>query len=75
MAITDKWEGNENVTKIFSTQMSGFYIKNDGASDLTFSINNMTFTVKVGEVFEDSFQPFNTVDIATTVAYRAYVRG
>lgn len=75
MAIVETWSGNTTITKTFNTPMAGFYIKNDGASDLTFTVNGMTFTVKTGEIFEDVFQPFTTLTITTTVAYRAFVRG
>jgi hypothetical protein len=73
--VIEAWSGSANTTKTWDGYMQGFYIKNDGASDLTFTVNGMTFTVKTGEIFEDVFQPFNSLTITTTVAYRAYVRG
>ncbi|GEC93922.1 hypothetical protein [Brevibacillus brevis] len=67
--------GSADTDHIFNEPMYGFVIKNDGTNDLTFTINNYTFTVKEGEVFEDSFEPFTQVTIKTTSPFRAYGKG
>lgn len=50
-------------------------IINDGISDLTFTINNMTITVKSSETFDDDFESFNSIRINTAIAYRLVLRG
>lgn len=72
--IKKMWEGSSDGTMIFSEPMYGFGIINDGTSDLTFTINNQMVTVKVGEAFQDLFEPFTKIDIATKSPYRALVR-
>jgi hypothetical protein len=73
-AIKDSWSGSSNITKTFTSSMYGFDITNDGSSDLTFTINGLTITVKSGEVFSDVFEAFTSVTITTTVSYRATVK-
>jgi hypothetical protein len=67
--------GIANMTKNFSKPMNGFVIANDGGSDLTFTIGPDTFTVKANEVFTESFAPFTSVTVTTTVPFRAYGLG
>jgi hypothetical protein len=50
-------------------------IINDGASDLTFTVNNITITVKANEEFTDNFEDFTTITINTNIAYRLALRG
>jgi hypothetical protein len=73
--IRETWSGTANITKTLKSAMKEFCIKNDGASDLTFTIGGTTITVKPGEIFDDVFAPFNSISIVTTVSYRALVRG
>ena len=61
-----------NYVKQFSQRMNGFFISNDGESDLTVSINGMTFTVKSGEVFRECFEPFTVAHVKSNVPYRAW---
>lgn len=75
MGVRESWVGSSNTTKTFATTMSAFAIVNNGASDLTFTIGDVTVTVKAGQSFDDSFYPFTQVIINTTVAYQALVRG
>lgn len=70
--MKDYFTGSTNVTHPFQQLMSGFVISNDGTSDLTITINSLTITVKSGEVFGESFEPFSQVSINTNVPYRAY---
>lgn len=70
----EPFSGTANITKMFTKQMKGFVISNDGASDITFTIGTDTYTVKAGEVFGESFDAFTQVTITTTVPYRAYGR-
>lgn len=73
--VKDQWNGSANITKSFASARKSLLISNDGASDLTFTVNGMTFTVKPTEVFDESFDPFTSVTITTTSAYRAWARG
>jgi hypothetical protein len=55
--------------------MSGFAVQNDGNANLTFTINGLTITVKPTEGFEDIFEPFTSVQVNATGAFRAVVKG
>ncbi|MED3911551.1 BppU family phage baseplate upper protein, partial [Peribacillus simplex] len=61
-----------NITKTFTDKHHGFSIINEGTSSLSFTINDLTFTVKGGESFKEGFAPFTEVSITSTGAYRAY---
>jgi chitodextrinase len=52
-----------------------FYINNTGNSDLTFTINGITLTVKATEEFEDIFDPFTQVIVTATSTFDANVSG
>ncbi|MFA4137697.1 MULTISPECIES: hypothetical protein [unclassified Brevibacillus] len=75
LSAKEPFSGATDTAQIFDEPMYGFVIKNDGPSDLTFTINNYTFTVKEGEVFEEFFEPFTLVTIKTTSPFRAYGKG
>ncbi|WP_244944390.1 hypothetical protein, partial [Brevibacillus brevis] len=75
LSAKEPFSGATDTTQIFTEPMYGFVIKNDGTNDLTFTINNYTFTVKEGEVFEEYFEPFTQVIIKTTSPFRAYGKG
>ncbi|KRE75541.1 fibronectin type III domain-containing protein [Paenibacillus sp. Soil750] len=66
------FSGSTSITKTFTSNMDGFVITNDGTSDLSFTINTDTYVVKGGEVFDAFFEPFNSIQISTNSAYRAY---
>lgn len=72
--VKDAFNGTESVTKTYSTFMFGFGIVNDGNADLTVSINNFNILVKPYESFDDLFEPFTSVTITATDAFRAVVR-
>jgi hypothetical protein len=69
----EAWEGSANITKTFTDKRYGFSVMNDGTANLTFTINTQTRTVKPGEAYSALFEPFTTVTIAATTAYRAEV--
>jgi len=81
--MTPKPSGNvvnyysDNTTNTYN-KSSGNWISlaiiNDGVSDLTFTVNNITITVKPNEKFDDDFVFFNTITVTTTVAYRLVCR-
>lgn len=73
--VKDKIYGSSNITKNYEAPMRGFEIVNDGVANLTYTINGMTFDVKAGEVDYNSFDPFTSVTITATSAYRARVFG
>lgn len=70
----ESWEGTTSISKTFEGDRYGFAVINDGASDLTFTINGATRTVKAYESYTSLFEPFKSVDITTTSAYRAEVK-
>jgi hypothetical protein len=73
--IKDSFSGSATITKTYTNSMRGFVIMNDDATnDLTFTINNLTMTVKAGEGFDGQFDPFTSVTVTTTVAFRAVVK-
>jgi chitodextrinase len=69
--------GTGNLTKEFTSEMTGLVISNDsepgatGAASLTFTIDGKTRTVKAGEVYEGRFKPFTVVTVNSTVPWRA----
>jgi hypothetical protein len=69
----EAWEGSANITKTFSSNRYGFSVVNDGTSNLTFTINTQTRTVKPGEAYSSLFEAFTQVVINATSAYRAEV--
>lgn len=69
----EAWEGTANITKTFTSNRYGFSIVNDGTADLTFTINSQTRKVKPGEPYNALFEPFTSVTITATSAYRAEV--
>lgn len=73
--VKDAFEGTASDTKTYQSKMRGFSIQNDGAANLTFTINGLTITVKPTEGYEDNFDPFTSVQITATGAFRAVVRG
>lgn len=80
MSFTPKPSGNvvnsfSGSTTTTHTKSSGYWkslsITNDDAStDLTFTVNNITITVKPNEEFSGDFVDFNSVTVTTTVTYR-----
>jgi hypothetical protein len=48
-------------------------ITNDGAADITVTINSIAFTVKATETYSSLFDPFTAVTVNATSAYRAWV--
>lgn len=74
-SVKDSFSGNQTVTKPFPTQMTGFAIVNDGDQDLSFSIGDISITVKPEESFDGNFDPFTSVTITADSEFRAIVRG
>jgi hypothetical protein len=75
ITVQDAFADTANVTKTYSSSMSGFAVQNDGTTNLTFTINGLTITVKPTEGFEDIFEPFTSVQVNATGAFRAVVKG
>lgn len=73
--VKDYWTGTANVTKTFTSPRNSLLLSNDGASDVSVTINGMTIVVKPTEVFDERFDEFASVTIATTSIYRAWARG
>lgn len=57
----------------FPSERYGFSIMNDGTADLSFTINGYTRIVKPGEGYNALFEPFISLSINATSAYRAEV--
>lgn len=74
LSAVEPFGASANTTHNFASPVRGFNIVNDGNADLTFTINGATFTVKQGEMFSEIFQPYTSVTVTTTVAFRAYGR-
>jgi hypothetical protein len=73
--IADSFSGNATTTHTKTTgDWRSLAVINDGASDITFTVNNITVTVKPNETFDDDFESFNSVLVTTTVAYRLVCR-
>jgi hypothetical protein len=64
---------NQNPITTFPSARYGFSIINDGTTDLTFTINLVIRTVRQGEAYSALFDPFTSVTISATGAYRAEV--
>ncbi|MGF9711634.1 hypothetical protein [Paenibacillus naphthalenovorans] len=78
--VKDAFSGSANVTKNYlppeyPTPMRGFSLVNDGAPDVTFTIGGKTITVKQNETFDGLFDPFTSVTVTATGAFRAVVKG
>ena len=74
LIIKDYFEGSASVTKTYQEDMMGFNISNDhNASPLTFTIHNLTISVKPMETFKGKFAPFRSVTINSTIPFRATV--
>lgn len=69
----ESWEGDSDTTKTFPEERHGFSLVNDGDSDVTFTINGQTRTVRADEYYSALFEPFLVVQINATTAYRAEV--
>lgn len=69
----ESWHGSTDEVKTFPADRYGFSIVNDGETDVVFTINGNTRTVRPYESYSALFEPFTAVDIVTTSAYRAEV--
>jgi hypothetical protein len=68
----ESWTEANPITT-FPTSRYGFSVMNDGTADLSFTINGYTRTVKPGEGYSALFEPFTSLTISATGAYRAEV--
>jgi hypothetical protein len=69
----EAWEESVSSTKTFATNRFGFSAINDGTTDMTFTINGQTRKLKPGDAYEALFEPFTSVSIIASSAYRAEV--
>ena len=84
MAIEPKSRGNivrfesDNVNKTYRNNTNNPWISvmitNDGASDITLVINNISIIVKSGETYDDDFVGFTSLNILASVAFRLWLR-
>lgn len=72
--VKDVFSASENIIKQYQTEMYGVGIVNDGLSDVTFTINELSILVKPGESFDDLFEPFNEIHFTATDSFRAVIR-
>lgn len=71
--FTDADTGDKSITLTETSR--AVQLVNDGTADITLTINSMDFTVKQGEIFDESFDTeFTTIGIVTTSAWRLIVR-
>lgn len=68
------FSGSTTTTQTFAENMYGLGIINDGTADLSVTINDITFTVKPGESFDDLFEAFTSVTVTGDTTFRAVVR-
>jgi hypothetical protein len=68
------FSGTGNFSKQFSGFREDLVLINDGNADLSFIAGLTTFTLKSGEVFDEAIDPFNSISITATGAFRGYVR-
>lgn len=68
------FSGTGNFSKKFSGDREELVVINDGSADLTFTAGGVTFTLKPGEVFDEEVNPFSSINITATGAFRGYVR-
>lgn len=74
--VRDSFSGNTNRVYISHTgDLCECSMTNDGATDLVFTINGKSITLKPGESIDEAFDCFTTVTIVTTSSYRCVVRG
>jgi hypothetical protein len=68
----EAWDNTAPITT-FPDNRYGFFIVNDGTSDLTFTLNSYLRTVKPGEKWSSCTEAFTSLTINATGAYRAEV--
>lgn len=68
------FSGTGNYSKKFASDREELVVVNDGSADLTFTAGGITFTLKPGEVFDEEINPFSSIEITATGAFRGYVR-
>lgn len=76
LRVIDYINASANTTKTYSYPcVLGLKIKNDGASDITVTINDLVMAIKPSETFEEAVTPLKTFTITASVAFRCWVRG
>lgn len=68
------FSGSANQTIALKSQYESLYIVNNGGASLTFATPAFTFTLDPGEVFDETIDPFDTLIITATSAYKGFVR-
>jgi hypothetical protein len=75
LTVFDYISASANTTKTYTNNfINSLKIKNDGASDISVTINGLTMAIKPSEVFEESVATTNTFTITAAVAFRCWVR-
>lgn len=69
--LKDSW--STTGVKNFGSEMTKIFIHNTGNSDLTFTINSITTTVKSTEKFEGVYDPFTSATVTTSSTFTANV--
>jgi hypothetical protein len=74
--VLNYYSGNSNATHTKSTgEWISLLLTNDGSSNLTYTVNNITQTLLPGDIIDEDFGNFNSIIINTTVNYRLWLRG
>jgi len=65
-----------NTNKTYATDMHGVSVINDGAEEITLSINGINIPIGPDESFDGNFEAFKDINITAgaSTAYRAVVR-
>ena len=69
----EAWEKSISSTETFPSNRFGFSAINDGTTNMSFTINGQTRTLKPGDAYEALFEPFTSVIIVASSTYRAEV--
>lgn len=73
--VKDFISSNTNMTKNYTTGMTSLVIVVDEDGSIEVDVNGMTLVVKsTDRVFDEVFEPFTTITIRASVAYRIYAR-
>lgn len=74
LKVQQSVSGATTQTIICNSQANSIVCYNDSGANLTLLINGITCTTKTGEMFDESFEPFNNVTVTATGAYRILLR-
>lgn len=75
LAVKKSFSGSSNTTHAIPETAEALSISNRGASDVTFTVNDISITVAAGETFSAAFRTFSSVGIVASDSYALVVMG